>query len=65
MDAILPHHLTVSEAIFLSGIGRTKFYRLIGDGEVRAVKCGRRTLVERESLFEFIASLPAYQGASS
>lgn len=62
MDAILPHHLTVNEAIFLSGIGRTKFYRLIGEGEVRAVKCGRRTLVERESLFKFIEGLPAYQG---
>ena len=65
MDTITPYHLTVREAVQLSGIGRTKFYRLIGDGEVRAVKLGRRTLVERESLLDFIGRLPAYGQKSS
>jgi len=39
-------------------IGRTKFYELLSDGQLKAVALGGRTLVLREELDRFVASLP-------
>lgn len=40
------------------GIGHTKAYSLIADGDWTAVKLGGRTFVTADSLDAFIASLP-------
>ncbi len=48
--------LTVSEAAQYLGVSRSKIYRLIEWGEVKAVKLGRSTQVEKESLDKFLAS---------
>ena len=48
--------LTVEDAMYygLGGISRSKFYRLIKDGELSVIKIGRRTLVVADSIDAFI-----------
>jgi len=41
---------TVSEAVAVSGIGRTKLYDLIRAGELKPAKIGTRTLILRADL---------------
>lgn len=50
--------LSISEACAMAGIGRTKIYQAIADGNLKARKCGKRTLVLRDDLRDFLASLP-------
>jgi excisionase family DNA binding protein len=50
--------LSVSEACAVAGIGRTKIYQAIANGKLKARKCGKRTLVLRDDLRAFLASLP-------
>lgn len=50
--------VTVSEAIQLFGIKRTKLYESIRQGDIEAVKLGRRTLIRAESVRAFINRLP-------
>jgi excisionase family DNA binding protein len=50
--------LSISEACAVAGIGRTKIYQAIADGTLIARKCGKRTLVLRDELHRFLASLP-------
>lgn len=51
--------LSISEACAVAGIGRTKIYQAISNGNLKARKCGKRTLVLRDDLRDFLASLPA------
>ena len=51
-------NISVSEAVRVYGIGRTKLYELIHNGNIEAVKLGRRTLIRTESARNFIDSLP-------
>ena len=58
--------LTVTEAARRLGIGRTTTFALIGDGTLRSVTVGRRRLVPRWAIDEYVASLTeAKWGASS
>lgn len=50
---------SVPEACRRLGIGRTKVYELIGSGQIKALKIGKRTLVEDDELDRVIAGLPA------
>jgi excisionase family DNA binding protein len=50
--------LSILEACAVAGIGRTKIYQAISDGDLKARKCGKRTLVLRQDLREFLAALP-------
>lgn len=50
--------LSISEACAMGGIGRTKIYQAITDGNLKARKCGKRTLVLRDDLRDFLAALP-------
>jgi excisionase family DNA binding protein len=50
--------LSISEACAFAGTGRTKIYQAIADGHLKARKCGKRTLVLRGDLRDFLASLP-------
>jgi len=49
---------SISEACAVAGIGRTKIYQAIADGSLKARECGKRTLVLRDDLRDFLASLP-------
>jgi excisionase family DNA binding protein len=57
-DPLQKEGLSVSEASSVAGLGRTKIYEAIGDGSLRARKYGKRTLILRDDLRQFLASLP-------
>ncbi len=42
----------------ISGMNRTATYTALGEGNLRAIKVGRRTLIDVEQGFAWLASLP-------
>jgi len=50
---------TIDEVRHVLGIGRNGVYQAIRDGHLRAVKWGKRTLILRADLDNFLKSLPA------
>jgi excisionase family DNA binding protein len=56
-ESQLPLLVTVEEAGRLLGIGRTKAYGLVMGGTIRSVTIGRRRLVPRASISEFVEKL--------
>jgi excisionase family DNA binding protein len=53
----MPLFFSIRDACAHLSIGRTSLYRAIGDGLIRPVKFGKRTLVPRDELERFAASL--------
>jgi excisionase family DNA binding protein len=51
--------VTIAGARNVLGIGTTKIYELIGEGRLRTVKIGRRTLIRTESIRELVDALSA------
>lgn len=49
--------VSVEDAAVMVALCRATVFRLIGSGEIRTVKYGRRTLVPVQSLREWAASL--------
>lgn len=49
---------TIGGAVAASGFSRTRIYQAIADGDLNAVKAGRRTLITADSLAALVASLP-------
>jgi excisionase family DNA binding protein len=56
--ALQAEGLTLAEASIISGIGRTKLYQAIAEGQLVARKFGSRTIILRDDLLQFLASLP-------
>lgn len=56
MNAAGPEPITVriSEACRMTGIGRSKLYELIAEGEIETIKVGAMTLVPVDGLRAFI-----------
>jgi len=52
-----PAAVSVEEAAALLGIGRTLAYQLVFAHELRSVKVGRRRLVIRASIEEYLSRL--------
>lgn len=50
---------SIAEACLAAGFGRTKMYELIDGGAVKAVKIGRRRLVQVPSLLSLLGQGPA------
>jgi excisionase family DNA binding protein len=50
---------TIVEACAFAGVRRTSLYKAIGAGELRAIKCGGRTLVLPEDLHRWLEGMPA------
>jgi excisionase family DNA binding protein len=50
--------LSVHEACMVAGIGRTRLYDAIARGILKARKHGKRTLILRSDLLEFLKALP-------
>ena len=50
--------LTILEAAEVSGIGRTKIFELIATGRLTARKVGKKTIVLRRDLMDFLENLP-------
>lgn len=53
-----PIAVTIPEAVRLTGIGRSKLYELFRRGDLKPRKAGKRTLLIRTELEEYISSLP-------
>ncbi|NKY29541.1 helix-turn-helix domain-containing protein [Nocardia gamkensis] len=49
--------LTESDVRKLIPIGHSKYYELIGSGELRSVKIGRRRFVTEQAVADYIAGL--------
>jgi len=49
--------LSVKDVCALLSIGRTTLYKLLKTGKLRGVKCGRKTLILKEDLDQFVADL--------
>jgi excisionase family DNA binding protein len=50
--------LSIAEACEVAGIGRTKIYQAISEGQLKARKFGKRRIILRTDLHEFLAALP-------
>lgn len=50
--------LSVPEACAVAGISRTKIYESMADGTLVARKYGKRTIILRDDLRQFLAALP-------
>ena len=61
MDASNGPFKTIREAKAKAKVGHTKLYVLLNTGKLRAVKAGRRTLVDDASIDAYLAALPSYQ----
>lgn len=51
---------SIEEAATISSIGRTKMYEHINAGRLQARKIGRRTLILKKDLEEFLKQLEKY-----
>lgn len=51
-----PDILTVMEAAEISQIGRTMMYRFIKDGRIKHLKIGKKILIPRVYLQDFLAN---------
>lgn len=46
--------VSVNEAARIIGVGRTSIYSMIRDGQIEAIKIGRRTVIKTSSLHRII-----------
>lgn len=58
----LPVLNSVKRALHRYDISRTHLYALLRDGEITAVKAGKRTLIPEASLREWASRLPVVKG---
>lgn len=57
---------SIDEAAARLSVGRTNLYRILGAGELPAVKLGKRTMIRESDLQAYIENLPtAYPVAAS
>jgi excisionase family DNA binding protein len=56
--ASMPLYASTTRACDLLGIGKTKLYAFAGDGLIRIVKAGGKSLVDMEQARAWMASLP-------
>jgi excisionase family DNA binding protein len=54
----LPRYASVNKACDILGFGRSKLYELAGEGTLRIVKVGGRSLVDIEAALAWMAALP-------
>jgi hypothetical protein len=54
-----PKYAPLPEWRAISGLGRSKSYELLGEGKLRAIKVGRRLLIDVEHGLEYLATMPA------
>ena len=53
-----PEGLSLPEACKIAGLGRTTVYQAITDGQLVARKAGKRTIILRGDLQNFLLALP-------
>jgi excisionase family DNA binding protein len=60
-----PMLVTVEEAAMLLRIGRTTAYELVMSGKLKSVKVGRRRLVVRDGIRDYVGELLRTQNTSA
>lgn len=60
-----PAYVSVNEWIRLSGLSRTKTYDLLGRGSLRAIRIGRRTLIDVETSLDWLNRQPQWTSLHS
>lgn len=58
VDPKYPKYAPLPKWGAISGLGRSKSYELLGDGKLRAIKVGRRLLIDVEHGLEYLATMP-------
>ena len=53
-----PGLFRVGDACRFLGIGRSRFYELVGEGQIELVKIGKASFVRRTFLEDFVRNLP-------
>jgi len=53
--------LTVPQACAVLNLGKTQIYRRMSAGEIRAVKIGKKTLIPRAAINDFIGQLKPFK----
>jgi excisionase family DNA binding protein len=53
-----PKYAPIPRACYITGLGRSTIYKLAGDGTLRLVKAGGRTLVDIDAALKYMATLP-------
>lgn len=56
---IEPEALSIAQACAVTGLGKTKLYELINSRALKTRRLGRRRLVLRRDLQEFLKTLPS------
>jgi hypothetical protein len=56
---------TIADAALTSGLSRSMLYLAIGRGDLRARKCGARTLILDTDLRRFLRDLPRFAGSKA
>lgn len=59
----LPLALTITEAVKVTGVGRSTIYAELAAGRLKARKLGTRTLITSADLREWLAALPDFAPA--
>ena len=59
--APVPRYASVADWCGLSGIGKTTTYALLSAGALKAIKVGKRTLVDVQAGLDWMQSQPAAQ----
>jgi excisionase family DNA binding protein len=58
MPETTPVHISIRDACARHNCSRSALYKLLGEGKVRAIKNGRRTLIIARTLDDHFAALP-------
>ncbi len=53
--------LTIPQTCAVLNLGKTSLYRRISNKEIRAVKLGKKTLIPRAAINEFIGQLKPFK----
>ena len=56
---IEPEAFSIEQACAVAGVGKTKIYELVGSRALKTRRLGRRRLVLRRELQEFLETLPS------
>jgi hypothetical protein len=57
--SLIPKYAPISNWCALSGMGRSSTYEALGQGHLKAIKLGTRTLIDVEHGLDWLASMPA------
>ena len=58
LPVYFPRYAPIPRAIEITGLARSTIYKLAGQGKLRLVKAGGRTLVDMDHAMQWMGTLP-------